>query len=264
MRRRLFEGFQQRVKTMRRQHVHFVDEIDFESSLGRRVLHIVEQFAGVVDFGARRGVDFDEVDEIALVDAAAGHALAARFGTHALLAVQRLGENPRQRGLAHAARAGEQERVVHALAVEAVDQRRDHMFLADDLLENFWPPLAGQRLVTHRCLRRCCDGVATVLVAVGDGGDGCCDGVGCGRRRWRRLESILRKNAARRARQSKVADPADPAPAPDKLLRLLPSGPDRVHNASPPGRPAVTAMECSMAIIRLCVAACAAACRLSR
>ena len=70
VRRRLFERLEQRVEGMRRQHVHFVDEVDLVAAARRRVLHVLEQLARVVDLGARGGVDFDEIDEAALVDLA--------------------------------------------------------------------------------------------------------------------------------------------------------------------------------------------------
>ncbi len=66
--RRLFQGFQQRVEGMAGEHVHFVDQVDLEASAAWRVLHVVEQFAGVLDLGAARGVDLDQVDETAFVD----------------------------------------------------------------------------------------------------------------------------------------------------------------------------------------------------
>src|SRR5690606_27744088 len=61
VRRRLFEGLQQRIERVRREHVHFVDQVDLVAAARGGVLHVVEQLAGVVDLGARGGVDFDQV-----------------------------------------------------------------------------------------------------------------------------------------------------------------------------------------------------------
>ena len=83
VRRRLLERLQQRVEGVRREHVHFVDEVHLVAAAGRRVLHVVEQLARVVDLGARGGVDLDEVDEAAGVDLAAGGADAAGLGADA-------------------------------------------------------------------------------------------------------------------------------------------------------------------------------------
>ena len=111
--------FSSALKECARQHVHFVDQVDLVAAARRRVLHVVEQLARVVDLGARGRVDLDQVDEAALVDLAAGAALAAGLRADARLAVQRLGEDARDRRLADAARAGEQERVVDAAASRA-------------------------------------------------------------------------------------------------------------------------------------------------
>ena len=105
VRRRLLERLEQRVERMRRQHVHFVDQVDLVAAARRRILHVVEQLAGVVHLGARGGVDFEQIDEASCVDVATRAAFAARPRRDTLLAVQRLGEDPRDRRLADAARA---------------------------------------------------------------------------------------------------------------------------------------------------------------
>jgi hypothetical protein len=104
--------------------VHLVDDVHLVAAERRRVLHLLEQLAHVVDPGARGGVDFDHVDEAALVDRHATAALAAGCRTDALLAVQALGQDARDGRLADAARPGEQEGVVQPILVEPVDQRR--------------------------------------------------------------------------------------------------------------------------------------------
>ncbi len=50
--RRLFQGFQQGVERVTGEHVHFVDQVDLEAPTARRVLHVVQQFAGILDLGA--------------------------------------------------------------------------------------------------------------------------------------------------------------------------------------------------------------------
>ena len=92
VRRRLLERLQQRVERVRREHVHLVDEVHLVAAAGRRVLHVVEQLAGIVDLGARGRIDLDEVDEAAGIDLAAARACAAGLGRDAGLAVEALGE----------------------------------------------------------------------------------------------------------------------------------------------------------------------------
>ncbi len=143
VRRRLFERLQQRVEGMRREHVHFVDQVDLEASAAGRVLHVVQQLAGVFDLGAARGVDFDQVDETAFVDLTAYRALSTRRGADAGFAVQTLGDDPRDGGLAHPACAGEQVGVVQALAVQRVDQGLEHVRLPDHFAERARTPFSG-------------------------------------------------------------------------------------------------------------------------
>ena len=77
VRRRLLQRLQQRIEGMRREHVHFVDEVDLVAAAGRRVLHVVEQLARIIDLGARGRVDLDQIDEAAGIDLAAAGAFAA-------------------------------------------------------------------------------------------------------------------------------------------------------------------------------------------
>jgi hypothetical protein len=67
-----------------------------------------------------------------------------------VLAVQRLGEDARDRGLADAARAGEQEGVVHLPAVQRIGQRaRTTCSWPDQFGETLGPPLAGEDEIGH-------------------------------------------------------------------------------------------------------------------
>ncbi len=149
MRRRLLERFQQRVERVLGEHVHFVDQVDLVAAARRRVLHVVQQVARVVDLGLRRRVDLDQVDEAAFVDLDAGAALAAGLRGDALLAVERLGEDARDRRLADAARAREQVRVMQPARLQRVDQRLQHVLLPDRVGEGLGPPFARQDEVTH-------------------------------------------------------------------------------------------------------------------
>src|SRR5690606_16134175 len=66
--------------------------------------------------------------------------------------VERLGEDPRDRGLAHAAGAGEQEGVVDAATVQGIGQRAHHVLLPDQFGEAPWAPFTGEDEVGHRYL----------------------------------------------------------------------------------------------------------------
>ena len=76
-------------------------------------------------------------------------ALAVRAG-----AVQALGQDARDRGLADATRAGEQIGVVQALLFKRVRECPNHVFLADQFLECPGAVFARENLVAHGNLRR--------------------------------------------------------------------------------------------------------------
>ena len=108
MGRRFFQGFQQRIERMRREHVHLIDQVHLVAAPGRCVLHVVEQLAGVFHLGTAGRIHFDQVHEAAVGNLLTGRAYAARTCTDTLLAVQAAGENTGNGGFPHPARSGEQ------------------------------------------------------------------------------------------------------------------------------------------------------------
>ena len=147
--RRLLERLEHRVERRIRQHVDFVDDIDFEAPARRSILRGVEELAHLVHLGVGCRIHLEQVDEAAAVDFEAGAALSAGIGSNAGFAVQALGKDAGDRGLADAARAGEQVRVVQALFFQRVPKRLDHVLLAHQRGEIPWPVLARENEVTH-------------------------------------------------------------------------------------------------------------------
>ena len=135
MLRRFLQRLQEGVEARRGQHVHLVDEIDLEAPPARQVLRVLQQFPGIVDPGAGSGVDLDQVDEAVLLDLPADRARPAGRRGYPRLAVQALGENARDGGLADTPGAGEEIRMVDAPRIQPVAQRPDHVILADKALE---------------------------------------------------------------------------------------------------------------------------------
>ncbi|KPQ24249.1 MAG: hypothetical protein HLUCCA13_10730 [Halomonas sp. HL-48] len=153
--RGFFKGLEQRVKAAGRQHVHLIDEIHLITPLGRRILHVIEQLAGVFDLGPRGGIHFDQVDKTPFVDGLAAIALAARRRRHALVAapvcraVKALGEDACKRGLADTAGTGKQVGVMQTALVKGIDQGALYMGLAHKLVKCSRPPFTGQNLIAH-------------------------------------------------------------------------------------------------------------------
>jgi len=153
VRRWLLERLEHRVERVRGEHVDFVDDVDLVAPRRRRVDGVLEQLRHLVDAAVRRRVELDAVDEAPGVDARARLARAARARLHAALAVQRLGQDARDRRLADAARAGEQVRVMQPTRFERVRERAHDVLLADQGVEVPGSPLAGQREMGHVGIR---------------------------------------------------------------------------------------------------------------
>ncbi|CAB3871780.1 hypothetical protein LMG1864_02808 [Achromobacter ruhlandii] len=149
VRRRLFQRLEHRVERVPGEHVHFVDHVDLEAARARRVDGLLQQLGHFLDAAVGGRVQFEVVDETAGIDLGAGATDAAGLGSDAGFAVERFGQDARQRGLADAAGAGEQPGVVQALGVERMRQRAHHVILSHEGIERSRPPLAGQYQISH-------------------------------------------------------------------------------------------------------------------
>src|SRR6202008_2427736 len=97
--------------------------------------------------GIRGGVELEQVHEAPRVDVDPGRARAAGGRGYAVRdAVEALGEDARDRRLAHAARSGEQIRVVQPPALERVRERAHDVLLPGKLGKALRAPLAGEGL----------------------------------------------------------------------------------------------------------------------
>ncbi|VVE59101.1 hypothetical protein PTE30175_05369 [Pandoraea terrae] len=149
VRGRFFKRLEHRVEGMPGEHVHFVDHIDLEACVGRRIDRLLEQRGHFVDAAVRRGIHFDVIDKTPLIDCPACLADAARLGGDAGLAIERLGQNSRERGLADTACAREQIRMMQALLFERVRKGAHHVLLANQGRETFRAPFAREYLIGH-------------------------------------------------------------------------------------------------------------------
>ena len=105
--RRLFERFEQCIEGRCGEHVDFVDNIDFVSTLRRRKVDLIAQIAHIVYRCVGGGVDLDQVHEAVFVDGLTMRTLiAGTFGLIVSQAVDGLGKQTRSSGLTGATRAG--------------------------------------------------------------------------------------------------------------------------------------------------------------
>ena len=148
--RRLLDQLQQRVPGGVGELMRLVEDVDLVAALGRLEDDAVADLADVVDPALRGGVHLDDVERRAARDRDARMADLVRRRGRPVLAVERLREDPRHRGLAGAARAGEEVGLAELAELDRVAQRPHDRFLADDVVEVQRPVLAVER--RHRSI----------------------------------------------------------------------------------------------------------------
>ena len=154
MGRRLLERLQQGVEGALGQHVHLVDEEHLEARGERHVGGLVPQPSHVIDARVRRGVDLDQVCFGPRVIGLAPCAGPAGIIRGPLLAVQRLGEEPRGGGLARPSGAEEQVSVPDTVLGDRSPQGAGHHVLPRDLSEGSRAVLSSEDEVGHQGERR--------------------------------------------------------------------------------------------------------------
>ena len=150
MRRRLFQRLEERIESLRRQHVDLIDDVDLIAAVDRRELDRLSQIADLVDAAVGCRIDLEDVHRRALCDLAALLALPAGFRCRPVLAVERLREDLRRTRLARAARAGKEVCMADVAARNGICQRPADMLLPHEVLERLRPPLPIQRNIRHR------------------------------------------------------------------------------------------------------------------
>jgi hypothetical protein len=146
---RLLEGLQHGVEGVPGEHVHFVDHIDLVAPLDRGIHRLVQQRRHVVHATVRGRIHLHVIGKTIRVDGGTGRALVAGCSGDPDLAVQGLGQDAGDGGLADTARAGEQVGVVQAPGLQGMGQRTDNVLLPDERLETARAPLAGKYLISH-------------------------------------------------------------------------------------------------------------------
>ena len=149
MRRWLLERFEQRIECARAEHVHLVDEVDFEFSTRGRVGSAVTQVADVFHAVVAGPVDLDDIEAAPLGDFQTRRALAARLRGGTGFAVQCLRQNAGGGGLADSARTHKKIGLRKPAGVHRILKRARDVLLPDDFGECLRTILAGENSVTH-------------------------------------------------------------------------------------------------------------------
>ena len=133
--RGLLQRLEEGVESLLREHMHLVDDEERVASHLREDAHLLDQSADVVHRVVRGGIQLVDVERASLVEGAARFALVAGLRAVGTQAVNRLGEDTRAGGLAHAARPAEEVGVRQLTTLDGVFQRRGDALLSHYRLE---------------------------------------------------------------------------------------------------------------------------------
>src|SRR6202044_3451800 len=114
------------------EHVHFVDDVDFVTPLGRRVADVVAQFADLLDAVVGGSVNLEYVETAAFGDLDADVLFWIEISSGTVLGFERLGENARGGSLARAARPDKEIGLGDAAEAQRVGEGAHDRFLPDD------------------------------------------------------------------------------------------------------------------------------------
>ena len=145
--RGLFEGLQECVERLLREHVDLIDVVDFELTRCGGELHRVPEIADVVDTPVAGSIDLEDVETAALGNLHAGLIVGVEINPGAALAVQGFCQDSRGGGLPGAAGADEEIGVGEAILFDRVLQSLDDVVLSQDVVEGSRPVFPGEYLV---------------------------------------------------------------------------------------------------------------------
>jgi hypothetical protein len=128
--RRLLQGFEECVEGRVGQHVHLIDDVYLVHAELRRIAHLIDEIANVLNRIVGSGVELVDVERI-----------APAF-SRGVKIVDEPGQNPGTGGFSHTARAAEKHGLGRLSAVHGVLKGRGDVLLPDHLLEPFRAVLA--------------------------------------------------------------------------------------------------------------------------
>src|SRR5215467_12995851 len=108
MLRRLLERFEQGIESRCGKHVDFVDDINLKPGTGRRIFAGLAQLTHLLDSVIAGAIDFQDVKRTPFGNFPASSVRIIELDFWTVGAVETLGENPRNGGLAGAARPAEE------------------------------------------------------------------------------------------------------------------------------------------------------------
>ena len=107
---------------MCRQHMHLINEVDFIATLAWRIRHIIKQLARVFNFGARSGINLNQINKTPLINR---HAIIthAAWGTgNTRITVQTLRQDTSDGRFTDAARTRKQIGMMQTIIINRINQ----------------------------------------------------------------------------------------------------------------------------------------------
>ena len=147
---RFFQCFQEGVEGLGREHVDFVDDVDFEFSTGWGVRDAVAQVLDLPDATVRGAVDLEDVEAASFLDFLADIVVGVEVCLRAVGTVEGFGEDAGGGGFSDAPGADKEKGVGEAAFGDGVGEGADNMFLADQFGKGAGAVFAGENEVTHK------------------------------------------------------------------------------------------------------------------
>ena len=143
----LLHRLEQNVPRHLGKHVDFVDDVDLVAAPHGTGQHVLGQLTHGLRAVPAGGVDLDHVEGTLFGHGPAVLAFAAGLALFGVQAVQRLGEDPGERGLADAPGAHEKIGVARPVLDDGVLEGTHHVLLAHHVGKPLGPPLSGDDLI---------------------------------------------------------------------------------------------------------------------
>ena len=102
-----FQRFEHGIKGAFGKHVHFINDVHFVAPHRGCILGVLQDFADIINACVGCRINFQHIHIAARINLSAAIACAARFAMLHMRAIEAFGQNPRNRGFAHATGACE-------------------------------------------------------------------------------------------------------------------------------------------------------------
>ena len=148
--RRLFQSLEQSIERARRQHMNFVNNIDFIIGLRRCILDLVSDVSDFFNAVIGSSIDFDHIVQTSGSNRLAGFAFVARVTVDLIRTVQSLCEQLGARSLAGSPWPRKQIRMRRLFRCQRIFQCFGNHVLTDKIFKGLRSPNTIQCLIAHR------------------------------------------------------------------------------------------------------------------